>query len=241
MCYTSDMERVRRLLAESSRVAVLTGAGISAESGVPTFRGKDGLWRNYRAEEIACMDAFLRDPILVWEWYLERKKGIAAVAPNAAHHLLARWEAERDGFTLITQNVDDLHGRAGSRHILELHGNIWITRCLACERRGRDESLAYAELPPRCPCGGVVRPHIVWFGEMLDGDILGAAWDAAAACDLFLVIGTSSLVYPAAALPRAALEAGAAVVEINPEPTPFSAAATVSLRMKAVEFAEALT
>ena len=237
------MDRVRRLLGKSKRVAVLTGAGISAESGVPTFRGKDGLWRNYRPEEIACMEAFLRDPVLVWEWYLERKKGIAAVTPNAAHDLLARWEAARgeaDGFTLITQNVDGLHGRAGSRNILELHGNIWITRCLACERRARDESLAYAELPPKCPCGGVVRPHIVWFGEMLDPEVLETAWDTVGRADLCFVIGTSSLVYPAAALPRAALEAGAAVVEVNPEPTPLSDAATVSLRMKAVEFAEAM-
>jgi len=234
------MERVKRLLAERKRIAVLTGAGISAESGVPTFRGAGGLWRNYRPEEIACMEAFLRDPVLVWEWYLERKKGIAAVAPNAAHHLLARLETERGDFTLITQNVDGLHGRAGSRSILELHGNIWITRCLACERQARDESLVYPELPPKCPCGGTVRPHIVWFGEMLDPDILQASWAAAEGCDLFLVIGTSALVYPAASLPRVALEAGASVVEINPEPTPFSEAATVSLRMKAVEFAEAM-
>lgn len=234
------MERVRRLLSDSKSVVVLTGAGISAESGVPTFRGKDGLWRNYRPEEIACMDAFLRDPTLVWEWYLERKRGIAAVAPNAAHALLARWETERGDFTLITQNVDGLHGRAGSQNILELHGNIWVTRCLSCERQARDESIAYPELPPKCGCGGTVRPHIVWFGEMLDPEVLEAAWDAVGRADLCFVIGTSSLVYPAAALPRAALEAGAAVVEVNPEPTPFSDAATVSLRMKAVEFAEAL-
>jgi NAD-dependent deacetylase len=239
------MERVKRLLAESKRVVALTGAGISAESGVPTFRGPDGLWRNYRPEEIACMEAFLRDPVLVWEWYLERKKGIRLVEPNKAHHLLSRWEADRreadrGGFTLITQNVDGLHGRAGSRNILELHGNIWTTRCLACERQAHDASLAYPALPPKCPCGGTVRPHIVWFGEMLDPEVLEAAWDAVGRADLCFVIGTSSLVYPAAALPRAALEAGAAVVEVNPEPTPFSDAATVSLRMKAVEFAEAM-
>lgn len=191
------------------------------------------------------MEAFLRDPVLVWEWYLERKKGIRAVEPNKAHHLLSRWEAdrreaERGDFTLITQNVDGLHGRAGSKNILELHGNIWVTRCLACERQARDESLSYPELPPRCSCGGQVRPHIVWFGEMLDPEVLQASWDAAEGCDLFFVIGTSALVYPAASLPRVALEAGAAVVEINPEPTAFSDAATVSLRMKAVEFAEAM-
>ncbi len=186
------------------------------------------------------MEAFLRDPVLVWEWYLERKRGIRAVEPNAAHRLLASWEHEREDFTLITQNVDGLHGRAGSKHILELHGNIWVTRCLSCGRQGRDESLAYPEMPPTCPCGGRLRPHIVWFGEMLDPEVLQAAWGAAEGCDLFFVIGTSALVYPAASLPRVALEAGAAVVEINPEPTAFSDAATVSLRMKAVEFAEAM-
>lgn len=228
------------MLAQSRRVAVLTGAGISAESGVPTFRGADGLWRNHRPEEIACMEAFLRDPVLVWEWYLERKRGIRAVEPNAAHRLLAKWEEEGGSFTLITQNVDGLHGRAGSKHILELHGNIWVTRCLACGRQERDESLAYPALPPKCPCGGDLRPHIVWFGEMLDPEVLQAAWNAAQECELFFVIGTSSLVYPAAALPRTALDAGIPVVEVNPEPTPLSDAATVSLRMKAVEFAEAM-
>ena len=232
------MKELKLLLKEKKRIAVLTGAGISAESGVPTFRGANGLWRNFRPEEIACMEAFQRDPVLVWEWYLMRKAGIFKVRPNKAHELLARWEKEFSEFTLVTQNVDGLHRRAGSDKIIELHGNIWTTRCMACERLAHDDSLSYPSLPPKCPCGGTIRPHIVWFGESLDPENLRDAFDAAASAEVFLVIGTSSLVYPAAALPIAALDAGAAVIEVNPDETPLTDRATRSFRMKAVEFAE---
>ena len=232
------MTDVRALLREKTRVAVLTGAGISAESGVPTFRGAEGLWRNFRPEEIACMDAFVRDPVMVWQWYLMRRRTVAAVAPNAAHALLARWERVFPEFTLITQNVDGLHGRAGSTKLIELHGNLWTARCMACGRLKRDDAVSYPVLPPTCSCGGTIRPHIVWFGESLDPDDMSAAFDAAASAEVLFVIGTSSLVYPAAALPHAALEAGAVVIEVNPDETPLTPRATRSFRMKAVEFAE---
>lgn len=232
------MDALKELLKGRRNVAVLTGAGISAESGVPTFRGAGGLWRNFRAEEIACMDAFVRDPVMVWEWYLMRRQGIARVSPNPAHALLAKWEKDFPEFTLITQNVDGLHGRAGSTKLIELHGNIWTTRCMACERLTRDDAVSYPELPPKCSCGGTIRPHIVWFGESLDPDDLSAAYEAASSAEVFFVIGTSSLVYPAAALPLAALDAGAAVIEVNPDETPLTDRATRSFRMKAVKFAE---
>jgi NAD-dependent deacetylase len=232
------MDQLMRLLDGKRRVAALTGAGISAESGVPTFRGAEGLWRNFRPEEIACMDAFLRDPVMVWEWYLMRRRTVAAVAPNAAHALLARWERDFPEFTLITQNVDGLHGRAGSTKLIELHGNLWTARCMACGSISRDEAVSYPALPPRCSCGGMIRPHIVWFGESLDPEDINAAFDAAASAEVFFVVGTSSLVYPAAALPHAALEAGAAVIEVNPDETPLTPRATRSFRMKAVEFAQ---
>ena len=231
------MDHLQQFLKDKSCVAVLTGAGISAESGVPIFRGAEGLWRNVRPEKIASMDAFVRDPVMVWEWYLMRRRTVASVAPNPAHVLLARWEREFPEFILITQNVDGLHGRAGSTKLIEHHGNLWTTRCMTCGHVKRDDAVAYPVLPPTCACGGMIRPHIVWFGESLDPDDLSAAFDAAASSEVFFVIGTSSLVYPAAALPTAAMEAGAAVIEVNPDETPLTPRATRSFRMKAVEFA----
>lgn len=214
------IEEVRARVAAAKTIAVLTGAGISADSGVPTFRGPEGLWRTYHAEELATPEAFARDPRLVWEWYDWRRGLIAAKRPNAAHYALAELERRSPDMTLITQNVDGLHARAGSRHLQELHGNIWITRCTACGRRAADDRVPLPLSPglPVCEtCGGLLRPHIVWFGEALEPSVIGAAAAAAASCELFLVVGTSGVVQPAASLAMMAREAGAFVVEVNPE------------------------
>jgi len=209
---------------------VLTGAGISAESGVPTFRGANGLWRSLRPEELASPEAFARDPGLVWEWYQSRRRAIAACLPNAAHNTLAEIEScfsRKEGdFLLVTQNVDGLHECAGSRNVLRLHGSIWELRCSACFRVEVSAKQFGGEvnaLPPLCRfCGEPLRPGVVWFGEPLDPEVLASALVAAEQAETVLVIGTSSLVYPAAALPDIALRAGAHVVEINPEQTPLS-------------------
>ena len=209
------MEQTRVWLRKARRVAVLTGAGVSAESGVPTFRGKEGLWKHYRPEDLATPDAFLRDPRLVWQWYNWRRGLVARAQPNRGHYALADMERQARDFTLITQNVDDLHEQAGSRNVLKLHGDIWQVRCLSCERQWIDTRPAIAELPPRCGCGGLLRPGVVWFGEELVPGVWDRAEEAARKADLFLVIGTSAVVYPAAGLVRVAKCAGAKVVEIN--------------------------
>lgn len=217
-------------------VTVLTGAGISAESGVPTFRGKNGLWRNYRPEQLATPEAFRRDPTLVWEWYNWRRGLIGACAPNPAHKTLAEMEAMLPDFALITQNVDGLHRAAGSRNVLELHGNIWRVRCIACNNAMEDQQVPLPEIPPRCPeCGELLRPDVVWFGEPLPPNVLEAAWAAAARCGLMLVIGTSAVVQPAASLPLVALRNGAQLIEVNPAETSLSAYAHEVLRGPAAE------
>jgi NAD-dependent deacetylase len=211
-------------LKKDSRVTVLTGAGVSAASGVPTFRGADGLWKNFKPETLATAEAFGRDPRFVWEWYAWRRQRIASCEPNAAHRVLADWSARFPNFQLITQNVDDLHQRAGTLNTIRLHGSIWEVscwqRCHASPKRWRDETLSFPELPPRCPyCGGPTRPGVVWFGESLDPDVVSHASDAAD-CDVFITIGTSAVVYPAAGFIAQARRHGAFTVEINPEATP---------------------
>jgi NAD-dependent deacetylase len=203
-------------------VSVLTGSGISAESGVPTFRGEDGLWRHYRAEQLATPQAFARDAALVWEWYDWRRGLIAACEPNAAHRTLVEMERKCEEFVLITQNVDGLHQRAGSERIVELHGNIWQVRCTAEGSVSVNEDVPLPEIPPRCSCGAPLRPHVVWFGESLDHSLLQAAHAAAERCDLMLVIGTSAVVQPAASLPAIAKHHGAYLIEVNLERTPLS-------------------
>jgi NAD-dependent deacetylase len=205
-------------------VAVLTGAGISAESGVPTFRGKGGLWRNYRAEDLATPHAFWRDPALVWEWYGWRRSLIGTCQPNAAHYTLVEMESHFDDFVLITQNVDGLHRLAGSQNVVELHGNIWRMRCTrGCRPIWEDRRVLLPEELPRCPdCGALARPDVVWFGESLPGAALDAAFAAARRCQVMFVIGTSAIVQPAASLPLLALQSGAYIVEFNPTPTPLS-------------------
>jgi NAD-dependent deacetylase len=217
----SQFREVARRLQQARRTTVITGAGVSAASGVPTFRGADGLWRSYRPADLATPEAFGRDPQLVWEWYDWRRGVIAGCSPNAAHEVLARWR-RRPGFTLVTQNVDGLHERAGSKDVIRFHGSIWHLRCAAgCGQADwEDLSVPVDPLPPHCPrCGGLARPGVVWFGETIDRDVLRRC-ERAIDCDVFLSIGTSSVVYPAAGLLHAAQSSGAFTVEINPETTP---------------------
>jgi NAD-dependent deacetylase len=217
-------------------VTVLTGAGISAESGVPTFRGHGGLWRDFRPDQLATTDAFGHNPGLVWEWYDWRRGLIGACAPNEAHQTLADMETTVPDFTLVTQNVDGLHQAAGSRNVLELHGNIWRVRCTGCGKVAEDRRVPLPGIPPRCPeCGALLRPDVVWFGESLPEEALETAWAAAAHCRLMLVIGTSAVVQPAASLPLVALRNGAQLVEVNPAETPLSAYAHQVLRGPAAE------
>ncbi len=210
-------------LATAERVAVLTGAGVSAESGVPTFRdAQTGLWADFKAEDLATPRAFRRNPRLVWEWYEWRRKLVAGAKPNPAHLALAEMEKLFSTFRLITQNVDGLHQRAGSRNVIELHGNITRTKCFDEDTivQSWDDT---GDVPPKCPkCGGLLRPDVVWFEEALPDAEMDGAVAAAKNCDVFLSIGTSTVVYPAASLPFTALLAGAVVVEINPQPTPFT-------------------
>ncbi len=221
---------VAEALAAAGRVAVLTGAGVSAESGVPTFRGQDGLWRQYRAETLATPEAFERDPKLVWEWYDWRRGLIAPVEPNPGHRVLAAWQALFPEFSLITQNVDGLHGKSGSRDVVELHGNIWKLRCTREGTVTEVRETPLPRLPPVCPsCGALLRPHVVWFGESLDPAVLERAFRLSESCRIMLVAGTSSVVQPAASLPFAAAQSGARVFEINPEPTPLTPRADVFL------------
>ncbi len=217
---TDGLNEVRARLSAAQRITVLTGAGVSAASGVPTFRGAGGLWRNRQAQQLATPEAFQHDPVLVWEWYAWRRQVISGCAPNAAHRAIARW-SERAGFTLVTQNVDGLHERAGTRNVIRYHGSIWTLKCAGqCGAPDWDDlSVPLDPLPPRCPqCGALARPGVVWFGEAIPPSALRAA-QAATACDVFLSVGTSSVVYPAAGLVAAAKARGAFTVEINPETT----------------------
>jgi len=222
-------------LRNAKHVVALTGSGVSAESGVPTFReAQTGLWERYDPQELATPEAFMRDPRLVWEWYQWRRELVSEVEPNPGHQALTELERRVPSFTLITQNVDGLHQESGSRNVIELHGNIRRTRCsgegIVFER---DEVSA---MPPVCRyCGSLLRPDVVWFGEMLPPEALDAASEAARGCDLFFSIGTSSLVYPAAALPYEAMGGAAVLVEVNPDETPLTRHADYSLRGPAGE------
>ena len=216
------MQAAREWLRQARSIAVLTGAGVSAESGVPTFRGAGGLWRRHRAESLATPEAFARDPKLVWEWYDWRRGVLADVKPNPGHFALAELEKRSPNFTLITQNVDGLHELAGSCNVLRVHGSIWALRCLNCGREEENRQSPLGELPPHCACGGMLRPAVVWFGESLPQDVWKQAEATARACDLLLVIGTSAVVYPAAGLSQLAKSSGARVVEINIAETALS-------------------
>jgi NAD-dependent deacetylase len=226
----ADLEQARDWLAKATRVAVLTGAGISAESGVPTFRGDGGLWKDYKAEDLATPEAFVKDPRLVWEWYNWRRELIAKVLPNAAHKALVQLEIRHREYTLITQNVDGLHDRAGSGRMLKLHGDIWRMRCTVCGANWPDRRAPLPKIPPHCACGGLARPGVVWFGEPLPEGMMKEAEHAAGAAQVFLVIGTSAVVYPAAGLVPYAKRGGARVIEINTDDTPFTNLVDCALR-----------
>ena len=253
-----DLDAVRRLVAQARRPLVLTGAGMSAESGIPTFRdAQTGLWERFSPEQLATEEAFLADPALVWSWYRWRARMVRAREPNAGHRALARWQERVPTLEIVTQNVDDLHERAGARVLSHLHGSLFEFRCAECgapadvDPGTAEEGAAGSEAdleamlrhePPACAvCGeGLVRPGIVWFGELLPEQAWERAHTALEACDLALVVGTSGVVQPAASLPFVALGAGAAVVGVNPEATELTPAMTHSLRGRAGEVLPAL-
>lgn len=253
MTDTQAVAAARDLLHRARRVLVLTGAGISAECGVPTFRGPGGLWKRHRPEELATPEAFRRDPRLVWEWYVWRRELVSSCEPGPAHHALAGWLGRRSGSArLVTQNVDGLHARAqrewaaaqgdapdalGAGRPVELHGALFRVRCTACRRetehRGTVDASSDATLPRCSDCGALLRPAVVWFGEMLPAEALDEAIRWARAADVALVVGTSALVHPAASLPILVLERGGGLVEVNPEPSPLTPRAAVSIRAPA--------
>jgi NAD-dependent deacetylase len=256
----SVLDRLAACIRDAQRLTILTGAGVSVASGVPTFRGPDGLWRRHRPEDLATPDAFARDPQLVWEWYAWRREKIAACAPNAAHAIIATWSTgvrphngpspgsdpgtPRLRVGVLTQNVDDLHVRAGTEGLVRLHGSFWElscwNRCAPGSTPWRDERVPLPGFPPRCPhCGGLARPALVWFGESLRVEDVDAALKATA-CDVFLTVGTSAVVYPAAGLVHQAKHHGAFTAEINMEETPASSLVDVALRGPAERILPAL-
>jgi NAD-dependent deacetylase len=231
---TTAEERAVRALARARRVCVLTGAGISAESGVPTFRAADGLWEKYRIDEVATPEALERNPRMVWEFYEMRRATMGSVQPNPGHESLAAMERHFDVFTVVTQNIDGLHRKAGSTRVLEVHGSLWRARCHG--RCGHvEDPFPYPApgIPPSCICGDILRPDVVLFGEMLPGDVLGEAVHDAVHADVAFSVGTSSSVWPAAGIPLAAGERGAFTIEVNSEPTELTPRFDVSLRGRA--------
>jgi len=216
-------------LAAAHHIVVLTGSGTSAESGIPTFRdAQTGLWEKYRPEDLATPEAFERNPQLVWDWYAWRRTLVATAEPNAGHLAIAELDGLLQRLTLITQNVDGLHQRAGSPNIIEFHGNIMRSRCTA--GHPADDVVKSGERPPHCrQCGGLLRPDVVWFGETIPDEALEAAFAAVEDCDILLAVGTSAVVQPAAGLAMQAKQRGSLLVEINPEPTPLTSAADFTL------------
>jgi len=236
----SISDKLKSLLFKDTKVVVLTGAGISAESGVPTFRGEDGLWKKFRPEELATFDAFMANPELVWEWYQYRRKIIEDIKPNPGHLALVDFENHFDRFDLITQNVDGLHHKAGSEKVIELHGNIRRNKCIQCGKIYESLEETIEGTPPKCPCAGNIRPDVVWFGEMLPQDAINYAFAVSQKCDLFFSVGTSAVIHPAASLPLIAKRAGAYVVEVNISPTEISGIVDESLFGKSGEILPSL-
>jgi NAD-dependent protein deacetylase/lipoamidase len=221
-------------LGSADRVAVVTGAGVSAESGVATFRGAGGLWEGRRVEEVARPEAFAADPVAVWRFYEQRRENLAKVQPNPAHLVLARWQDRFPDYSLITQNVDGLHEAAGTHDVIRLHGSIWHVRCTACGREREERRVPLPVVPPHCgSCGAIERPAVVWFGEFLPAGATEAAGLAAGRAHVLLVVGTSALVYPAAGLIQIAARAGGRVIEINPEASALAHLADIELRAPA--------
>ncbi len=232
----NNFKKAVEFLKDANSIAVLTGAGISAESGVPTFRGRGGLWRKYRAEELATPEAFKQDPVLVWKFYDYRRQLISKVQPNKAHEILAKWEKGLKNLTIVTQNIDGLHQKSGSKNVIELHGNIWEVRCIKENKIFKYEENPIKEFPPRCPdCGSIIRPNVVWFGESLNPEILSLSFSLFENSDIALVIGTSSVVYPAAHLPLLTKKSGGKIIEINIEETSLTGLSDIFLKGKASE------
>ncbi len=226
-------EQVSEQLKNSKKIVLVTGAGISQESGIPTFRGKDGLWRKYDAMQLATIDAFYSNPKLVWEWYDERRRNILAAKPNPGHLAIAELEKYKE-VHVLTQNIDGLHQRAGSKSVYELHGSIITIKCTVCDFKDKIES-SFSELPPICKCGNILRPDVVWFGESLPQDVWHDAIQQASTCDTMIVVGTSLAVSPANLLPVYAKQNGATMIEVNPEETMMSASMDLSLRSSAAK------
>ncbi len=225
-------------LSEFERLVFFTGAGLSAESGIPTYRGDGGVWGKYDYREYACQRAFDRDPAKVWVWHDERRAAVAKSLPNIAHELIAKIQGQRPGTRVITQNIDGLHQKAGAVDVIELHGSLWRLRCEACGSRRENFDLPLE--PKHCECGQWWRPDLVWFEDMLDMPVIEAAVSAIEECDCLVSIGTSGVVYPAAEMPIIAMRAGALTIEINPEETPLSALYAHSLRGTATELMKLL-
>ncbi len=226
--------KAAELIKNSEYLVILTGAGISAESGIPTFRGKEGFWRSYNPMELATPYAFKRDPKLVWEFYSYRQKIIKNAKPNDAHKIIKEWEDKGIVKTVVTQNVDGLHERTGLKNIIRLHGYIWGVKCTKCTYHGvLDEP---AEGIPKCPdCGEMLRPDVVWFGESLDPVVINKAFTEFSKADVGLIIGTSAVVYPAAELPFVIMRNGGKIIEINPDRTPVTDISTISIHKSAAE------
>ena len=229
----------REWIAKARSITVLTGAGISAESGIATYRDADGLWNNFRAEDFSSAKAFQEDPRRVWRWYHERRTIMGAAEPNAGHKALAKMESNSMAFNILTQNIDGLHQRAGNLNVVELHGSVWILRCVNCLGEWQDSNSALTGLP-QCPsCHSPARPAVVWFGESLKPSV----WEQAVRatfCDVFLVVGTSAMVDPVASLPYMAQRSRARIIEVNKESTPLSRSADISLMGSAGEILTAL-
>ena len=221
-------DSLSRQIKDAKKIVFVTGAGISQESGIPTFRGKDGLWRKYDPMQLATIDAFYEDPQLVWEWYEERRANILAAQPNAGHFAIAEL-AKHKQVIILTQNIDGLHQRSGSKHVLELHGSIIRIKCTVCDFKD-NIATPFESLPPKCKCGNILRPDVVWFGEGLPQDVWGQAISHAQTCDVMIIVGTSLVVSPANTLPLYAKQNGAVLIEVNPEKTVMSSEMDLSVR-----------
>ena len=225
-------DTVAQKLKGSKKIVFVTGAGISQESGIPTFRGKDGYWRKYDPMKLASIDAFYDDPKLVWEWYEDRRKNILSVKPNEGHFAISQMEEFKD-IVVLTQNIDGLHQRSGSTNVLELHGSIIRIKCTVCDFTDNITE-NFESLPPKCKCGSMLRPDVVWFGEPLPQNIWQSAIKEASICDVMIIVGTSLVVSPANTLPVYAKQNGAILIEVNPEKTVMSNDMTLSIQATSV-------
>lgn len=215
-----EIQKAKEIIREAKSVAVLTGAGISAESGIPTFRGEGGFWEKYRPDEVDTADAFKRNPVYVWQWYGSIRELVSQKEPNPGHFALVELEKKKPNFAIITQNIDDLHHAAGNQNVIELHGNIWRTRCTECHHTEENRDVPLDEVPPRCRrCGGMLRPGVIWYDENISAQIIDSSLIAIENCDVMLIVGTSALVEPAGSMGLVAKRIGKPVIEVNLERT----------------------